>query len=703
MRRRSLLLVLATLVAPATAAAQTPETFTERNFKLTSMVGPNGDQKCTIDARIYQPNGVDSARPAPAILATNGFGGSKKEFDTLAPSYAKRGYVFLSYSGLGFGDSTCKIELDHPAWDGKAASALIDYLGGGRRDDGGTRVDYVIRDTADHAGGSTPNDPRVGMIGGSYGGQVQFAAAKADPRLDTIIPQITWNDLAYSLSPNNTAAPAGVRYDPAAPGVEKFQWTSLFFAVGLAGSKDQGDLGACPNFNDQACQIKAKMDATGYADEAGIAFAREASVTSYMRDIRIPTYVVQGENDTLFNLNEAVATYEALRAQGTPAKMLWRSAGHSGGGLGKSENDEGNPEAAYASRAYLEWFDFYLRGVGDAPRLDFSYYRPFMPFPEGKDAAPSVATAAAYPVAGGQDWFLSGDGALAPTPEGVKAGAPSFSFAAQAATSYSETSGGRVPNQPPPTDGPGTFAAFTSPPLATDTDVVGIPKVTVSLSAPVQAAAQGQPGGRLVLFAKLYEIRADGTKILPNRLISPVRVPDLGKPVTISLPGIVHRFARGSRFQFVLAASDSAYKNNNLAGQVSVPIDPRAPRALTIPVLGAGAAPAPVAAPQGSQSPGAGQQSQVAAEGQRTQAASLTPRRRCARNRRVIRVRIVGVKKPDYIVSRKVTLNGKRVKQTRGGARIDLRKRRAGSYRVFVLVKSKRGKVRRTARTYKVC
>ena len=29
---------------------------------------------------------------------------------------------------------------------------------------------------------------------------------------------------------------------------------------------------------------------------------------------------MQGENDTLFNLNEAVATYRALQAQGTPVR-----------------------------------------------------------------------------------------------------------------------------------------------------------------------------------------------------------------------------------------------------------------------------------------------------------------------------------------------------------------------------------------------
>lgn len=43
------------------------------------------------------------------------------------------------------------------------------------------------------------------MIGGSYGGAVQLAASSIDPRIDAIVPVITWNDLAYSLGPNNDA------------------------------------------------------------------------------------------------------------------------------------------------------------------------------------------------------------------------------------------------------------------------------------------------------------------------------------------------------------------------------------------------------------------------------------------------------------------------------------------------------------------
>ena len=48
-----------------------------------------------------------------------------------------------------------------------------------------------------------------------------------------------------------------------------------------------------------------------------------------MSKIKVPTLLVQGEKDTLFNLNEASTTYAALKKQGTPVKMVWQSWGHS--------------------------------------------------------------------------------------------------------------------------------------------------------------------------------------------------------------------------------------------------------------------------------------------------------------------------------------------------------------------------------------
>ncbi len=106
-------------------------------------------------------------------MGTNGFGGSKSDFETLGARLRQRGYAFLAYSGLGFGNSGCKITLDDPDWDGKAGSQLLSFLGGTKAAKDGTKIDYSCKDG--------PGDPRVGMIGGSYGGQIQFAIAGHRP------------------------------------------------------------------------------------------------------------------------------------------------------------------------------------------------------------------------------------------------------------------------------------------------------------------------------------------------------------------------------------------------------------------------------------------------------------------------------------------------------------------------------------------
>ena len=174
--------MLVVVVSPAAAAEPT-----KRALTFDVVVGPKDDTPCTVTADLYTPAGASRSRPVPAILATNGFGGSKSDFEELAPAYARRGYAFLAYSGLGFGNSGCKITLDDPDWDGKAGKQLVSFLGGTKAAKDGTRIDFIKKDG--------PGDPRVGMIGGSYGGQIQFAIAGIDRRLDTIVPQITWNDL----------------------------------------------------------------------------------------------------------------------------------------------------------------------------------------------------------------------------------------------------------------------------------------------------------------------------------------------------------------------------------------------------------------------------------------------------------------------------------------------------------------------------
>src|SRR3954463_15846068 len=277
------------------------------DFDVTTLhwdvtTGPADDQHCDVVGDLYKPTTATAANPAPAILTTNGFGGSKDDQAGMAKLAASRGYVVLSYSGLGFGGSGCKITLDDRDYDGKAGSQLVTFLGGGKAAKDGTKVDYVRTDATGSDGKHHAFDPRVGMIGGSYGGQIQFAVAGIDPRIDTIIPIITWSDLSYSLAPNNTSFDHGVTYQT--PGIEKFEWTSLFFGLGIAdgiqgASIDPARNVGCPNFDDRACGSKVKMDATGAPNDATLLFSRHASVESFVDGIRIPTLLAQGQADTL--------------------------------------------------------------------------------------------------------------------------------------------------------------------------------------------------------------------------------------------------------------------------------------------------------------------------------------------------------------------------------------------------------------------
>ena len=102
-----------------------------KTLHFDTVVGPNDDLHCDVIGDLYRPSTATKDNPAPAILTTNGFGGSKDDQAKAAKAYAERGYVVLSYSGLGFGGSACKIELDDREYDGKAASQLVTFLGGG--------------------------------------------------------------------------------------------------------------------------------------------------------------------------------------------------------------------------------------------------------------------------------------------------------------------------------------------------------------------------------------------------------------------------------------------------------------------------------------------------------------------------------------------------------------------------------------------
>ncbi|HEY0697104.1 MAG TPA: alpha/beta fold hydrolase, partial [Micromonospora sp.] len=212
-RRR---LVTASVVTVLLGGAVTWAVWPERKpFDPLSQVisvrsGPDGTEPVDLDTTLYLPHGASADRPAPAVLLAHGFGGTKQSVRSDAEDLAARGYAVLTYTARGFGRSTGQIHLDSPDHEIRDASRLLDWLAA--RDD--------IRTDA-------PGDPRVGVVGGSYGGALALLLAAQDQRVDAIVPMITWNDLSRAFLPESSGRTS-------LDGVFKKGWAGLFFGSGGA-------------------------------------------------------------------------------------------------------------------------------------------------------------------------------------------------------------------------------------------------------------------------------------------------------------------------------------------------------------------------------------------------------------------------------------------------------------------------------------
>lgn len=570
--------LLAASAPAASAAASVRYTATVEHFVVH--VGPGRATACDIVGELFVPANATARHPEPAILTTNGFGGVYTDQTPLAEYFAgTQDYVVLEYSGLGFGGSGCNIELDSPQWDGAAASQLISYLG---------HLPEVVKEG--------PDDPDVGMIGDSYGGSVQFAAASVDPRIKAIVPQITWNDLAYSLAPNNDSP--SLDLNDTVPGVLKYEWISYFFTDGLEGpitypTATPFPPSTCPGYNPQICTDLAQSASLGYPSPATLTQLRSDSMIDYHATVHVPTLLMQGEHDTLFNIDEAVANMHELEANHSPVKLVIQSWGHS------NDITPAPGELSYApgTNAYEtilidDWYDKYLRheNVSTGPQVE--YFRPWVHYTG--TAAPAYGTWPTWPVGHVETLYLSGGsatagGALTQQRSAITAGTQIFANPpAGAPESYSETSVFQfLPpfSDIPPTDPPGSFASWETPPLKSTVDSVGVPTLRFTLDAPAALATNVNPADDPVLYGKIYDVLPNGTKTLADRLVSPVRIAHPGQPITVTLPAEVQQFPAGSRIDLVLAATDSAYIGNRTPQPYEISVSASSPSILSLPVV----------------------------------------------------------------------------------------------------------------------
>ena len=126
-----------------------------------------------------------------------------------------------------------------------------------------------------------------------------------------------------------------------------------------------------------------------------------------MRKVQAPTLIVQGQSDTLFNLNEGIANYRALKAQGTPTKMIWMNGGHSGPAApGELETGSPDPTTQYVTARIADWLDHYLKGAAVDTGPEFSYFRDWVSYTG--IATPAYADSPTYPVGTPKSYYLSG-------------------------------------------------------------------------------------------------------------------------------------------------------------------------------------------------------------------------------------------------------------------------------------------------------
>ncbi|CAN5390870.1 alpha/beta fold hydrolase [soil metagenome] len=582
------------IAVPVFAADVAPDVETQR---VDVGAEPDGTE-VALDVDIYRD---DTAGPEPAVILGHGLGGSKDDLVDQAKRLADEGYVVVAYSARGFGDSGGRVHLNDPDFEIADAGVLIDLLA----DDPGVQQDGE-------------GDPRVGVVGGSYGGAMALMTAGADNRVDSVIAQITWNDLADAFYPQ---AAAGVEQN----GPFKKLWASTFFGSVLASSLNEGagggedpvtggdagnglsptdadDLGVppadplCGAFDPQLCQRFRGAMESAEGNEELIEQLREHSPAPTLADVTAPTYLVQGMSDSLFGLGQADANASALLEAGVPTAVNWFNGGHDGqtSVQPRSNDEEGGPPgddgATVAGESTdleeqqtedaLSWLDGTLRASEpvtqeDLPLPAFSYVGP----PPSNGQAAQAYTREVYPGLG-----------VAAAPSNTADATDDAAGAANEATgdATGDATGETTKLPLSPVGAP----ALISPPGAVPEALTTIPGVggllgevsTYALAAlPGQSVAfdtepldeslvvAGQPqvslevtstGPTSSLFVSLWEVQPGGP-VLPRRLVAPLEVdvtPGQSNRLDVALPGGTWDMPAGSTWRVLVSATDGSFR-----------------------------------------------------------------------------------------------------------------------------------------------
>lgn len=405
------------------------------------------------------------------------------------------GFNVLTWDPRGFGHSGGAAEVDSPNDEGRDVSAMINWVA----QQAGVQLDR-------------PGVPRVGMVGESYGGGVQFAAAEQDCRIDAIAPTIAWHSLGTSLDKSQTP---------------KTGWGNILSSVSSTAKLDP-----------EITTADSEMNTTGTIDAGAVAFFDSRGPAQFLSRVKAPTLILQGTVDDLFTLDEGIENYQALHRQGTTVAMAWFCGGH-----GVCLTNPGS--ALQVGPLSLEWMEHYVADDASARVLKgFAFV----------DQNGTSYAALSYPLAAGAPIEATGSGSLA-LQSGGGSGPPVVPANAEAANVVDSVA-------LPVTPGPATNALNITVPLTRSAVLVGPPTLSMTYLGTVA------PGTRPTrVFAQLGD---PATQIVVNNQITPIPVTLDGKShnLTIPLESIGYTAKAGASLELQLVATTVAYITPRLGGTI---------------------------------------------------------------------------------------------------------------------------------------
>ena len=288
---------------PSAGATTPPKGPTVTHDCFTSVPDPGSEAPVEICYSVFKPGSASKKRKVPILLHSHGWGGSRAVDVEDVERYLDAGYGVLSFDQRGFGESGGRAHVENPDVEGHDVRRLVRTA---------ARLRWVRKDGK--------NDPRMGAVGGSYGGAYQYLAAfemlrtRGEPVLDALAPEITWNDLQTSLAPE---------------GVVRTEWALALSAAAVPsdalppevyGALVEG--AATGNWPDGDPVSVSDMNA--FFERNGPAWHVRQG-----RRLDIPVLMGQGATDSLFNLRQGLVNWRTALTKKARKRSIF--VGYNGG------------------------------------------------------------------------------------------------------------------------------------------------------------------------------------------------------------------------------------------------------------------------------------------------------------------------------------------------------------------------------------